>query len=77
MPDLRADNRRGSPRLPVERCSNCKEHLDQKATTMPIPEYILNSQCPHRVLYQNCKEAACNEFLRDVEESTDGPDEDI
>ncbi|MFD5577277.1 hypothetical protein [Streptomyces pseudogriseolus] len=36
---------------------------------VPIPEYILNSQCPHGLLYQNCQEAECNNYLREVEES--------
>lgn len=35
---------------------------------MAIPEYILNSQCPHGVLYQNCEEVECNNYLREVEE---------
>ncbi|UPZ27654.1 hypothetical protein MUK60_07380 [Streptomyces sp. LRE541] len=35
---------------------------------MPIPEHILNSECPHQLLYQNCEEAECNNYLRSVEE---------
>lgn len=36
---------------------------------MAIPEYILNSECPHRLLYQNCEEVGCNNYLRAVEEN--------
>ena len=39
-------------------------------TTMTIPEYILNTECPHRLLYQNCEEVECNNYLRDVEENS-------
>lgn len=35
---------------------------------MPIPEHILNSECPHGLLYQNCEEVECNDYLREVEE---------
>ncbi|MGA6223451.1 hypothetical protein ACPESV_24335 [Streptomyces umbrinus] len=35
---------------------------------MAIPEYILNSECPHQLLYANCGEVECNNYLRSVEE---------
>lgn len=38
-------------------------------TVMAVPEYILNSECPHRLLYQNCEDVECNNYLREVGES--------
>jgi hypothetical protein len=35
---------------------------------MPISEHILNSECPHRLLYMNCGEVPCNNYLRSIEE---------
>lgn len=35
---------------------------------MAVPEHILNSECPHRLLYINCEEVECNNYLREVEE---------
>jgi hypothetical protein len=33
------------------------------------PEYILNSECPHHILYMNCREVECNNYLRGIEEA--------
>lgn len=35
---------------------------------MAVPEYILNSECPHRLLYINCEGVECNNYLREIEE---------
>lgn len=37
---------------------------------MPIPEHILNTQCPHEELYAECEDQGCNDYLRGIEEGT-------
>lgn len=35
---------------------------------MPIPEHILNSECPHQLLYAECEEVECRNHLCRIEE---------